>query len=176
MMRKFYGAAYTDVGTVKTVNQDSLMIRIADIGMHKTAFAVVCDGMGGLQQGELASATVVRAYEKWYEEELPELLEQSHTEKVFANTLEDTWSRIALECNEKIRKYGHKQGVNLGTTLTAILLAGQVYYILHVGDGRVYEFTGKDTKILTKDQTYVAREVELGHMTVGKAYCYSALG
>ena len=62
--------------------------------MHKTAFAVVCDGMGGLQQGELASATVVRAYEKWYEEELPELLEQSHTEKVFANTLEDTWSRI----------------------------------------------------------------------------------
>ena len=118
MMRKFYGAAYTDVGTVKTVNQDSLMIRIADIGMHKTAFAVVCDGMGGLQQGELASATVVRAYEKWYEEELPELLEQSHTEKVFANTLEDTWSRIALECNEKIRKYGHKQGVNLGTTLT----------------------------------------------------------
>ena len=49
MMRKFYGAAYTDVGTVKTVNQDSLMIRIADIGMHKTAFAVVCDGMGGLQ-------------------------------------------------------------------------------------------------------------------------------
>ena len=51
MMRKFYGAAYTDVGTVKTVNQDSLMIRIADIGMHKTAFAVVCGGMGGLQQG-----------------------------------------------------------------------------------------------------------------------------
>ena len=78
MMRKFYGAAYTDAGTVKTVNQDSLMIRIVDIGMHKTAFAVVCDGMGGLQQGELASATVVRAYEKWYEEELPGLLEQCH--------------------------------------------------------------------------------------------------
>ena len=67
MMRKFYGAAYTDVGTVKTVNQDSLMIRIADIGMHKTAFAVVCDGMGGLQQGELASATVV--YNALYENE-----------------------------------------------------------------------------------------------------------
>lgn len=59
--------------------------------------------------------------------------------------------------------------MNLGTTLTAILLAGQVYYILHVGDGRVYEFTGKGTKILTKDQTYVAREVELGHMTVEQA-------
>lgn len=169
MMRKFYGAAYTDVGTVKTVNQDSLMIRIADIGMHKTAFAVVCDGMGGLQQGELASATVVRAYEKWYEEELPELLEQSHTEEVFANILEDTWNRIALECNEKIRKYGQKQGVNLGTTLTAILLTGQRYYILHVGDGRIYEFAGQDTKILTKDQTYVAREVELGHMTPEQA-------
>ena len=71
MMRKFYGAAYTDVGTVKTVNQDSLMIRIADIGMHKTAFAVVCDGMGGLQQGELASATVVRAYEAIQRKYLP---------------------------------------------------------------------------------------------------------
>lgn len=62
-MRKFYGTAYTDVGTVKTVNQDSLMIRISAAGMHETAFAVVCDGMGGLQQGELASATVVRACE-----------------------------------------------------------------------------------------------------------------
>lgn len=169
MMRKFYGAAYTDAGTVKTVNQDSLMIRIVDIGMHKTAFAVVCDGMGGLQQGELASATVVRAYEKWYEEELPGLLEQCHGEADLAHALQDAWNRIALECNDKIRKYGNKQGVNLGTTLTAILLTGQMYYVVHVGDGRIYEFTQQDTKILTKDQTYVAREVELGHMTVEQA-------
>ncbi len=168
-MRKFYGTAYTDVGTVKTVNQDSLMIRISAAGMHETAFAVVCDGMGGLQQGELASATVVRACEKWYAENLPLLLEQQYTENDLCHILKDEWNRVVLECNSKIRNYGQKHGVNLGTTLTAMLMLDAQYYILHVGDGRVYEFANEGTKVLTRDQTYVAREVELGHMTPQQA-------
>ena len=168
-MRKFYSTAYTDVGTVKTVNQDSLMVKISAVGVHETAFAVVCDGMGGLQQGELASATVVRAFEKWYAEELPLLLGQQYTENEFYDILKNEWNKKTLECNAKIRNYGKNQGLNLGTTLTAMLLVDEQYYIVHVGDSRVYEFSNAGSKILTKDQTYVAREVELGHMTPQQA-------
>lgn len=42
--------------------------------------AVICDGMGGLSQGELASATVVRGFADWFVRELPGLIRQRETE------------------------------------------------------------------------------------------------
>lgn len=168
-MNKFYSAAYSDAGTVKTVNQDSLSVKIAEAGGRETAFAVICDGMGGLEQGELASATVVRAFEKWHSEELSGLLTQHASEQELAKALKKSWEALAFACNDRIRKYGQTHATQLGTTLTALLLAGGYFYILHIGDCRVYEFTKAHTAVLTKDQTYVAREVALGHMTPEQA-------
>ena len=76
---------------------------------------------------------------------------------------------IALECNEEDQKIWTQTGCESGDDSDRNTSSRTGIYILHVGDGRVYEFTGKGTKILTKDQTYVAREAELGHMTVEQA-------
>ena len=59
-------AAQTDVGIFKDVNQDSMTVKVADTPYGEVAFAVICDGMGGLDQGEVASALVVRAFEEWF--------------------------------------------------------------------------------------------------------------
>ena len=56
----------------------------------------------------------------------------------------------------------------MGTTVTAILLTEKRYYILNIGDSRIYEIC-EDVKQLTKDQTVVAREVALGNMTEEEA-------
>ena len=64
-------AAQTDIGLVKQVNQDSLTVKVADTKLGEVSFAVICDGMGGLAKGELASAILVRAFEKWFYEQLP---------------------------------------------------------------------------------------------------------
>ena len=58
----FLTAAHTDVGIRKKTNQDSLMVRVADTEYGQVCMAVMCDGMGGLSKGELASATLSRLF------------------------------------------------------------------------------------------------------------------
>lgn len=67
-------------------------------------------------------------------------------------------------------RYGKKNHMNLGTTLTVILFVGARYSFVHVGDSRIYEITyaGK-VKQLTEDQTFVHREILAGRMTEEEA-------
>lgn len=55
MEKHFIIAAKTDVGNCKQVNQDSFTAKVAKTAIGEIAFAVICDGMGGLEQGEVAS-------------------------------------------------------------------------------------------------------------------------
>ena len=68
---KFLVTASTDVGILKETNQDSCLVKHISTKIGEILLAVVCDGMGGLSKGELASATVVRAFSHWFNEELP---------------------------------------------------------------------------------------------------------
>ena len=70
----FLIAAHTDVGIRKKTNQDSVLIKVADTDCGKVCFAAVCDGMGGLRKGELASATLIRDFSDWFDSEFPEIL------------------------------------------------------------------------------------------------------
>ena len=72
------------------------------------------------------------------------------------------------EYNEKIKAYAASCGTNMGTTITVLMLTSSRYYIMNVGDTRAYEI-GDTVTVLTKDQTVVAREVELGHLTPEEA-------
>lgn len=157
-------AAQTDIGTIKSVNQDSLTVKVANMPYGEAALAVLCDGMGGLEQGEVASAVVVRAYEGWFLNELAPFVLDGFS----AKALEQDWHRIANECSRRIMDYGREKKSAMGTTLTAMLLLDGRYYISHVGDCRVYVM-GNGMEQLTADQTYVAREVALGHMTPAQA-------
>lgn len=152
----------TDIGTTKATNQDSFNARVMTTPLGRMAFAVVCDGMGGLDKGEVASASVVNAFCKWAEQRLPDLCESGLTD----SAIRADWVGIATEYNEKIKLYGKRCGLasGLGTTVTAMLLTEQRYYIINVGDTRAYEI-GDHVALLTKDQTVVAREVELGNLT-----------
>lgn len=158
-------SASTDVGTTKDTNQDSLNVKVVSTAIGQAVFAVLCDGMGGLQKGEVASASVVNAYSKWAVEKLPQLIELGISD----SAIRKDWVDIATEYNNKIKMYGKSSAVNLGTTVTVILLTEKRYYILNVGDTRAYEILDS-VAVLTKDQTVVAREVELGNITREEAH------
>lgn len=160
----FIVSARTDVGLIKTTNQDSLMMRVANTPQGRMAFAVLCDGMGGLEKGEVASASVIRAFDSWFKGELPALCNAPLEDYV----IKTQWSNIVTEQNNTIKKYGARQGVRLGTTVVAMLLTQNRYYILNVGDSRAYEISNC-VKQITEDQTFVAREVALGNMTAEQA-------
>ena len=93
---------YTDIGTTQSVNQDSSMVKVAMANAcKKLALAVLCDGMGGLSSGEVASSAVIRRMEKWFYEELPDLLNEKNQTMQLDETEEKRdyiWERIRSNC------------------------------------------------------------------------------
>lgn len=160
---RFTATADTDVGIVKATNQDSVLIKHAETPEGEILMAIMCDGMGGLSKGELASAHVIRAFDRWFENELPEL---AYT--VPLQSIANNWTEFLHVLNREIMGYLTDPNESMGTTFTGMLFIGDEYLIMHVGDSRAY-YIGSTLDILTKDQTFVAREVERGNMTPEQA-------
>lgn len=160
---RFTATADTDVGISKDTNQDSVLIKHASYDGGEVLMAVVCDGMGGLAKGELASATVIRIFASWFDAYLPYELEN-----VDMQVIGGKWALLLKDLNVKISEYGKKIGESLGTTFSGILFIGDQYLIVHVGDSRVYHI-GSSMRQLTTDQTFIAREVSRGTMTLEQA-------
>ena len=160
----FIVSASTDVGIEKSTNQDSLSVLSLTTPLGKMVFAILCDGMGGLAKGEVASATLVNAFRDWATQELPKLCNAPLEEAV----IRTQWESIIHQQNTRIKSYGAQQGVRLGTTVVAMLLTQTNTFILNVGDSRAYEITHQ-MRQLTNDQTFVAREVAMGRMTPAEA-------
>lgn len=162
---EFLTASATDIGTRKSTNQDSFSIKVANTSQGKAALLTICDGMGGLSKGEVASAQVIRAMDSWFLHEFPLLLRQGFTPELLA----DQWNALVQRENLRIRNHGARAGINLGTTLTAMLCLGEMYYLVHIGDCRVYEISQDSVQRLTHDQTLVQREVDQGILSQEQA-------
>lgn len=154
----------TDRGIIKEVNQDALLIKTASTNIGDIALIAVCDGMGGLQKGEVASSTMVKYLGKWFQEKLPQILPHYQQKEFIYSSLKD----VIYEVNDKLMAISKEEAIKMGTTLTAMLVIGRQYYVAHVGDTRLYEIAG-DIIQLTNDHTLVAREVKLYKMTQEEA-------
>lgn len=153
-------SASTDIGIKKNTNQDSLAIKVAETSIGKVTFALVCDGMGGLQHGEIASANLILAFSNWFDNDLPRLIERG----LDNDKVSQEWDWIIQRENKRILLYGKQIGIRLGTTIAAALFTDSRYYILNVGDSRVYEIKESVTQ-LTQDQTVVENEFRQGRLT-----------
>lgn len=161
---KFLTATHTDVGTRKKTNQDSMLVLQAQTDAGPVLMAAVCDGMGGLAKGEVASAAMVRALSDWFQTKLPTMLATGFNPE----HLRSEWENLVTTTGQRIAAYGAGIHVDLGTTAVVFLAVGNSYYIMNVGDSRVYLINDAVYQ-LTKDQTYVQREMDLGHMTMEQA-------
>ena len=156
----FLTAYHTDIGIKKKTNQDSLLIHQAQTGAGNVLLAVLCDGMGGLAKGEVASACMIRAFSDWFYQDLPLLLSAG----LQPEALRVSWERLVGDVNHRITNYSIQNSVTMGTTCTALLIVNNVYYIMNIGDSRAY-LISENIYQLTKDQTYVQREMDAGRMT-----------
>lgn len=157
---KFITATHTDVGTRKKTNQDSMLVMQAQTEAGTVILAAMCDGMGGLAKGEVASAAMVRALQSWFNNVLPSMLASGFN----ADALKRSWENLVTETSRRIAAHGADMRVDMGTTATVILIVGDAYYIMNVGDSRAYLISDAVYQ-LTKDQTYIQREIDLGHIT-----------
>lgn len=160
---RYSATADTDVGIAKDVNQDSLLIKHASYDRGEVLMAIVCDGMGGLAKGELASATVIREFSNWFDQEMPVELTD-----VDMHAIGGKWTMLLKSLSTRIFEYGQRNNCRLGTTFSGILFMGDEHVIVHVGDSRIYHINSA-IKQLTTDQTFVAREISRGNMTPEQA-------
>ena len=154
---KYLGAVTSDIGTHRKTNQDSVCLKIIETKRYgQIALVIICDGMGGYQKGELASAEVVQTFAEWFENQLPVIVRNYSW-----NQIRKEWSILIYDLNSRIMKYGEENHIRLGTTLSALLCIGDSYLITHIGDTRIY-CIDNEVQQLTEDHTVVARQIREG--------------
>ena len=156
----FLTAFHTDIGIRKKTNQDSLLIHQAQTDSGNVLLAVICDGMGGLAKGEVASACMIRSFSEWFRLEFPAMLSRG----LQPETLRASWEQLVSNVDRKIAVYSDAHNVSMGTTCAALLIVNGTYYIMNIGDSRVYLISDNIYQ-LTKDQTYIQQEIDAGRMT-----------
>src|SRR5574344_1760653 len=150
---------YTDKGLYKENNQDSLCLKVAQTPIGLVSMVVLCDGMGGLNNGEIASAIAVQVFGEWFDCRLRTLLTPFSLENIRLQMEEQM-----IQANSRIITYGREHGIHMGTTCSVLLLIHDYFYvILHIGDTRIYQLHG-EIRLMTRDHTLVEREVALGRI------------
>ena len=151
---KIRGEFSTNIGNVRNVNQDSIFFR--NKKQHGISFAVgaVCDGIGGLDRGEVASGILVKGIEQWYESCFRELdFRIVEPDILFSHLLDaaEEWNRMILEVIETC-------GFRTGSTMSVIMIFHGKYYILQVGDSRIYHYRNTMEQLTEDDTNYKIRD------------------
>lgn len=145
MALAFRFAARSDVGRVRSKNDDS-----GYAGHH---FAVVADGMGGHVGGDVASASAV--------------IDLTHLDRggydgdattVLADEIQNANQNLAELVHQHPRLGG------MGTTVTSLIIDGDLISLCHIGDSRAYRLRGDEFQQITTDHTFVQRLIDEGRL------------
>lgn len=161
----YLAGCISDTGIKRKNNQDAICYELAQYQGQKLAYLVICDGMGGFSKGEIASAEVLTTFDDWFGKRMPEIMRDGFS----AEALREEWYALAEAENLRLSNYAVSQRIKMGTTLTAALFLGEQYYILHVGDCRLYEITEAESRQLTHDHTVTQREIDNGTLSPEEA-------
>jgi serine/threonine protein phosphatase PrpC len=148
-------AAMTSVGMRRKHNQDNMLV------IKKASLIAVADGMGGLRDGEVASATAMSVV-KSAQTPLIQLAQtvDSGTGSDGRIQLARTLDVLAHLASEKIQEV--TGGTQSGTTMVAGMVANDHFLITHVGDSRAYLFRSGTLRCLTEDHSVAASQLRAG--------------
>lgn len=152
----------TDVGVVRSENQDSYTVRQLS---EQDAVVVVCDGMGGARAGNVASEVAVDTFadavEELYRQEVPQ------GERACYGLLREACLLANAQVYQLSRSEEEYRG--MGTTLVGVLLMGLDAYVVNVGDSRCYHIHQDSIQQLTCDHSLVQILVNRGDITPDEA-------
>ncbi len=154
-------AAATHTGMVRSHNEDT-------IGSDPSiGLAVLADGMGGYNAGEVASGIAVALVTKQTRELLSRMgaarPEEGDRRQIAAEILTDA----ITHANNSIfhAASSQPQYSGMGTTLVVALLADNFINVAHVGDSRMYRLRGDDLVQLTRDHSLLQEQIDSGMIT-----------
>jgi PPM family protein phosphatase len=141
----------SDVGKVRTTNEDEIVFD------PERGLAILADGMGGLEAGEIASSTAVQTI-------LDTLTAVDRRDEALLR-------RAIKEANQQVLALSRKpQASAMGTTIVVWLDAGfGQCFVAHVGDSRVYRWRAGELRQITEDHSVVQQLVNEGVMSASEA-------
>lgn len=152
-MTRLHGAGLTDIGRVRTHNEDSLLVDNA------LELYVVADGVGGRSAGEIASRMAADLIADTFKNSAPQARK----------------SEVLVEAVTRANKVVHDaaQGNpvlhSMGTTVVAAVREGDTLHIAHVGDSRAYMLKHGTLSVLTDDHSLIGEQLRQGLITEEEA-------
>lgn len=146
---KILSGHYWNKGSTPGQNQDSLVLQQYLSKAGTIFLAVVCDGIGGLAEGENASGYVTEKLVEWLHYEYCRNF--GNRRHICKAKLKRSIFRHFYQMNVELNQYAERRGIMLGTTVTMFLLQENQYVIAHSGDSRLYSVRNNKSKQLTKD-------------------------
>jgi len=146
----------TDPGMVRANNEDSIIIR-PDLGL-----AVLADGMGGHQAGEVASAMAIDLVNQFFENAAQRSGKLNYNDIVSDSIMLANSAIFELSKNKP-------DCAGMGSTVVVTFFDGEKVYFGHVGDSRLYRYRDGDLSQVTEDHSLVQELVSRGLMTKEEA-------
>lgn len=104
--------------------------------------AVLCDGIGGLEQGEEASSYVVRQLINWF---------VSEGYRLKLKKQENMLQQLCFQVHQELQNYGSENSIHMGTTIAIVLVENKKMLWLYTGDCRIYLLKDRRVQILTEE-------------------------
>lgn len=150
----------TDVGNVRSQNQDAF--RIVELGKD-ALLAVVCDGMGGVKSGNVASRLASEVFS--------EEVKRSFSADLTPDEAEQMLRAAAKLANISVFEQSQlsEDYAGMGTTLVAALTYPRATLVLNIGDSRAYLINADGVQCITRDHSVVEMMVQRGELTPEQA-------
>lgn len=146
---KLHVGSMTSTGNIRESNQDAVVLRSFERSGEYFVVVAVCDGIGGLARGELASSLTAQKISEWFDDVLKWIDPETVDPEILNAHLKD----LAEECNRLVREYRILHQIDTGTTMSLLLLIRNFYFIVQVGDSRVYRYRDGQLWQLTRDDS-----------------------
>ena len=153
----------TDPGNIRSQNQDAY--NIVEFG-HDRALMIVCDGMGGVKSGNVASSMAAEAFVAEVRRSQRLALSVERVKQILLGALE-----LANKAVYEHAKLGDEYS-GMGTTLVAAFLLKNTAVVINVGDSRAYHFSAQGVHQVTRDHSIVELMVQRGELTPEQAKTY----
>ena len=149
-------ASATDRGRVRSQNEDSLIVDA------RLGYAVLADGMGGYNAGEVASRIAVSTVDAEMRNLGCEGLDAMTDERLAAAVSAAVAAANTAICSAAQE---HAACAGMGTTIVMAVWRGASLVTAHAGDSRLYRYRDAVLEQLTRDHSYVQEQVDLGLLT-----------
>ncbi|HEX6385374.1 MAG TPA: protein phosphatase 2C domain-containing protein, partial [Anaerolineae bacterium] len=141
----------SDKGPVRPANEDAFWVPDAGTPTELGALYVVTDGVGGQEEGAAAAELAARVVRDAFYQ-----LRQS------GEPVQAALERAIHQANQAVYEEGQARGGRMGCTIVAAVQNQGSLYVAHVGDARAYLLRDGRLQQLTRDDTWVQKQVDAG--------------